>query len=114
MHSIVIQTVQFYLRRELFRFGNLFLVFGITLDINAKFLQQTVAMAVIIRLIMRPMPIKSKTEVGNFQMTRRRDEEVIRLDIAMNPAKSMCLFNAQYHFSDVKLCPVLAECIFAD
>jgi hypothetical protein len=34
-------------------------------------------------------------------MARRRDEEVIGLHIAMNPAKSVCLFNAQYHFGEV-------------
>jgi serine/threonine protein kinase len=41
----------------------------------------------------------------------RRDEEVIGLHIAMNPAKSVCLFNAQYHFGDVKswVVPLIAS-----
>lgn len=61
-------------------------ILGITLNGQTEFMDESVAMSVIVASIMRPVAVECKTKVGDLEMSGRRHEEIIWLNISMDAA----------------------------
>lgn len=81
---------------------------------HPKLVIKDISMVVIVALAMRPMSIERKSKVGNLEVTRRSDEEVVGLDITMDPAHAMRLLNAHDHLGDVEARGLMAETFVTD
>lgn len=47
------------------------------------------------------MAVEGEAEVGDLEVAGGGDEEVVGLDVAVNPAEGVGFFNAEDHFGDV-------------
>lgn len=63
---------------------------------------------------MGPMVVKSQPEIRDFQVAIGTDEEVVWFDISVDASKSMGLFDAKYHLSDVESSSRLGQDVFAN
>ena len=98
---------------QLFKSLVLFIL-GVALHHDAEFIQQRLTVLVKVSLIVRPMSVEGEPEVRDLQVSAGRDEEIIRLDVAMNPTKTVSFFNAHDHLSQVMPGHVFAERTSAD
>ena len=65
------------------------LVLVIALEMDAQLVEQAVPVTVEVCGVVRPVTVKCQTEVADLQMTRGRDEKIVRLDISMNDLERM-------------------------
>lgn len=77
-------------------------------------MEETVSLLIVVRLIVSPVAIKCKTEIGDLEMARSGDQEVVRFDVAVDPVHLVCLFDTQNHLGDILLRHIFIEYVFAE
>lgn len=55
----------------------------------------------VVCLTMRPMPIKCQAEVRDLEVPGSADQEVVWLDIPMDPVHLVRFVNAKYHLCHI-------------
>jgi hypothetical protein len=91
-----------------------FLVRLVPINADAEPAEQRIPVAVVIRGVVRPVPIKSKTEIRDLEVTGLRNKEVVWLDVPMDTPKPMGFFDAAYHLGDVESRNSLRQDILSD
>lgn len=86
----------------------------VALDREPELLQQAVPLRVVVARVVGPVPVEGQPEVRDLQVARGRDEEVVRLHVAVDAAQRVRLLDAEYHLGDVELGHRLAEDVLAD
>lgn len=86
----------------------------VALNIDVELVEKTIAMVVVVCRVVRPVPIKRKSKVTDLEMTRRRDEKVVRFDVSVNALECVCCFNTQDHLSYVESGHRLVKRVFSD
>jgi hypothetical protein len=68
------------------------MILSIAFDLNVKIPNKRVPLFIIVGQVMSLMAVESQTKIGDFQMTERSGQEVVRFDVAMNPVDFMSFF----------------------
>lgn len=84
-------------------------VLFIALDVYFEVLKQAISLLIVVGLVVRPMTVERETKVRDLEVARCGYEEIIGLDITMNPVHLVRFFDAQDHLGDILLRHILVK-----
>ncbi len=87
---------------------------GVVLYVDAVLLEEVLALLVVVRAVVGPVEALAEAKVGELDVAVGGEEEVVRLDVAVDVAEAVRLVDGEDHLGDVEARKVLGEDVFFD